>query len=369
MFDSSFLRAVLHFHLLSAVIVAAACFALLKGLRHVFRDIQHAPEDQTFTPAGSWDEAEKKLGTTEPPYPADFFPGHRQVKTAFGKIQVFEWGPAEGEKVLLVHGLSTPCIALSNMANEFVNNGYRVMVFDLFGRGYSDAPNDLRYDARLYIAQLLLVLSSSTLPWTGSNAFHLVGFSLGGSIAVAFAARQSRWIYSLRLLPEWLRLRLLRANLEPRIGTPSADVPDEDHADIGFDDVFISADRPYVRIGDVIKWQLEQNPGFVSAYLSTIRSALVYRRHDLMWSLLEEQLASRRLGQNAPPGLPGGRFSLILAERDAIIVKEEFLDDMQSVIGPQAADIVVMKGGHEVAVSRGKYVASVAIRSWQMRSS
>lgn len=191
----------------------------------------------------------------------------------------------------------------------------------------------------------------------------------GGLIRTSHISRQSRLIYSLQLLPEWLRLRLLRANLEPRIGTPSADVPDEDHADIDFDDVFVSADRPCVRIGDVVKWQLEQNPGFVYAYLSTMRSSLVYRRHDLMWRLLEEQLASRRLGQNAPPGLPGGRFTLILAERDAIIVKDEFLDDMQSVIGPHSADTVVIKGGHEVAVSRGKYVASVAIRSWQMRSS
>lgn len=129
MFGSGFLHAVFHFHPLGAVVVAAACFALLRALRHIFRDIQHAPEDQTFTLAGSWAESEKKLGTTEPPYPADFFPGHRQVNTAFGKIQVFEWGPAEGEKVLLVHGLSTPCIALRNMANEFVDNGYRVMIF------------------------------------------------------------------------------------------------------------------------------------------------------------------------------------------------------------------------------------------------
>lgn len=189
----------------------------------------------------------------------------------------------------------------------------------------------------------------------------------GGLIRTSHISRQSLHIYSSRLLPDWLRLRLLRANLEPQIGTPSADVPDEDHADIGFDDVFISADRPGVRIGDVIKWQLEQNPGFVSAYLSTMQGSLVYRRHDLMWTQLEQQLASRR-GEKAPPGLPGGRFTLILAERDAIIVKEEFLDDMKSVIGLQAADIVIMKGGHEVAVSRGKHVASAAIRSWQMRS-
>lgn len=42
---------------------------------------------------------------------------------------MFEWGPENGEKVLLVHGLCGPCITLGNMANEFVRKGCRVMVF------------------------------------------------------------------------------------------------------------------------------------------------------------------------------------------------------------------------------------------------
>lgn len=151
MFDSSFLRAVLHIHLLSAVVGAAACFALHQALRHFFRDLHHAPEDQTFTPARSWDEAGGKLGTTEPPYPHDFFPGGRQFRTAFGKMQVFEWGPAEGEKVLLVHGLSTPCIALRDMAKEFVNNGYRVMVFGECRKPFLPfSQNRSRYSTHVY---------------------------------------------------------------------------------------------------------------------------------------------------------------------------------------------------------------------------
>jgi hypothetical protein len=112
-----------------AVLIAAVCFALYIRLRPVFRDIQHPPEEHTITHAKARVEAEERLRHTEPPYLTDAFPGGRQFKTVYGTIQVFEWGPEEGEKVLMIHGLSTPCIALGDMAKEFVNKGYRVMVF------------------------------------------------------------------------------------------------------------------------------------------------------------------------------------------------------------------------------------------------
>jgi hypothetical protein len=63
------------------------------------------------------------------PYPPDAFPGARLVYTPYGTIKVFEWGPETGEKVLLIHGIGTPCIALGNMAHELVRNGFRVMLF------------------------------------------------------------------------------------------------------------------------------------------------------------------------------------------------------------------------------------------------
>jgi len=215
-----------------------------------------------------------------------------------------------------------------------------------------------------------------------------VGFSLGGSIAVLFAAyhasmlrsvtlvcpgglirtshisNRSRFLYSSGLIPEWLRLKLIHGSLEPRHGALSADVPDENlHADIDFDEVPISSDQPRVRIGDVFRWQLKWNSGFVPSYLSTIRSALVYRRHDGLWRVLEDELARRRT-EDPPPGLPGGRICLILAERDVIVVKDELLEDSKGLLCREAVEMHVMKGGHEVAVSRGKDVASIAIGSW-----
>lgn len=65
------------------------------------------------------------------PYPPDALPGARDVSTPYGSIRVYEWGPEDGRKVLLVHGISTPCIALLNVADELVDQGCRVMLFGI----------------------------------------------------------------------------------------------------------------------------------------------------------------------------------------------------------------------------------------------
>lgn len=46
------------------------------------------------------------------PYPPDVLPGARDVDSPHGSLRVYEWGPQDGRKVLLVHGISTPCISL-----------------------------------------------------------------------------------------------------------------------------------------------------------------------------------------------------------------------------------------------------------------
>lgn len=48
------------------------------------------------------------------PYPPDALPGARDVTSPYGTVRIYEWGPEEGGKVLLVHGISTPCVALGS---------------------------------------------------------------------------------------------------------------------------------------------------------------------------------------------------------------------------------------------------------------
>jgi pimeloyl-ACP methyl ester carboxylesterase len=46
----------------------------------------------------------------------------------------------------------------------------------------------------------LIAIASSELPWTGNNAFSLVGYSLGGGIAAAFADAFPNLLHSLILI-------------------------------------------------------------------------------------------------------------------------------------------------------------------------
>ena len=63
------------------------------------------------------------------PYPPGLLPGGRDVSTPLGSIRVYEWGPIEGAKVVLVHGITTPCPALGDLGHELASRGFRVILF------------------------------------------------------------------------------------------------------------------------------------------------------------------------------------------------------------------------------------------------
>ena len=84
---------------------------------------------------------------------------------------------------MLIHGLTIPSIAYAALVPILVGAGYRVLLYDLYGRGYSDAPEGVPYDAKLYVTQLALLLQH--LKW---DRARIVGFSMGGAVAAAFVA-------------------------------------------------------------------------------------------------------------------------------------------------------------------------------------
>lgn len=335
--------------------------------------------------------------TSEIPYPPDMLPGGRDVNTPYGHIRVFEWGPESGTKVLLLHGLSTPCIALAGLASELVHQGYRVMLFDFFGRGYSDAPDDVKYDARLYTSQILLVLASSPLAWTGDDAFNLIGYSLGGGVAVSFAryfprmvrslnlvasgglirrghvSLQSRVLYSTGLFPEWVLERLVRRRLSPRDVDGEEEMalevkPREDSDATGgesFDQAVLKVGKRKVKVGDVLGWQLREHRGFVKAFMSSIRYAPIYEQRE-DWEELGRLLAERREeGGEALPGLKGGRVQFVLGKNDPVIVKEELLHDAEAFLGEDGVDAMWLDCGHEIAMTKGVGVAKMAMGFWE----
>ncbi|KAF8455840.1 Alpha/Beta hydrolase protein, partial [Terfezia claveryi] len=122
------------------------------------------------------------------PYPPTFYPGGRWAKTPHGTIRVYEFGPEDGRKVLFVHGISMPCCVYRDLAWGLVEEGgCRVMLFDLYGRGWSDSPVDRPHDSNLYNTQIYSALLSSPLPWLSPREpFSIIGYSLGGCLVPSF---------------------------------------------------------------------------------------------------------------------------------------------------------------------------------------
>jgi pimeloyl-ACP methyl ester carboxylesterase len=103
-------------------------------------------------------------------------------------------GPEQGRPVVLVHGFSVPSYVFDRTSADLAANGFRVIRFDLYGRGWSDRP-EVDYDRELFANQLLEVMDTLHLPKA-----DLVGLSMGGAIVGRFAAEHPERVRSLALV-------------------------------------------------------------------------------------------------------------------------------------------------------------------------
>ena len=104
-------------------------------------------------------------------------------------------GPQDGDPVVLIHGFSVPYFIWDPTFDYLSNKGFRVLRFDLFGRGFSDRPK-CRYDINLFFRQLSELLETLQI----RIPISLMGLSMGGPIAASFASRQPGDIAKLVLI-------------------------------------------------------------------------------------------------------------------------------------------------------------------------
>ncbi len=104
-------------------------------------------------------------------------------------------GPVDGPLVVCVHGLTTPSFVWDPLADRLVARGFRVLVYDLYGRGFSDRPGG-RQDEAFFITQLDDLLAHLEI----ETPFHLMGYSMGGAIAACYSATYPARIRDMVLL-------------------------------------------------------------------------------------------------------------------------------------------------------------------------
>jgi len=105
-------------------------------------------------------------------------------------------GPEGAPAVILIHGISNPYHVWDANFPAVADAGYRVIRYDLYGRGYSDRPKGLRYDIGLFDRQLLELIGKLRV----KMPLTLCGFSLGGAISVIFAERHPEFVNGLILV-------------------------------------------------------------------------------------------------------------------------------------------------------------------------
>ncbi len=108
----------------------------------------------------------------------------------------YDWlGPERGPIAVCVHGLTTPSYVWRGIGFGLAVIGYRVLIYDLYGRGFSDRVRG-RQDADFFVRQLDELLDSQKV----DQPFLLFGYSMGGAIAAAFADRNPERIAHLFLI-------------------------------------------------------------------------------------------------------------------------------------------------------------------------
>ena len=251
-------------------------------------------------------------------------------------------GPRGADTVLLIPGFSVTYTVWDPTFDALVGAGFRVLRYDLFGRGYSDRP-DAAYDAAFYDRQILDLLDALDI----RNPVNVAGLSMGGPIATAFAVNHPERVrrvvleapaYSTGYPPPLeLRAPLLGQYLMTVRVAPG--LPESQWAD------FVHPER-FPRYLDPYRKQMRYR-GFRRALLATMRN---YLSQDMTEYY-------RRLGHSGKPVL------LIWGRADQDVPFETSGKVRQSV--PQAEFLPVDDAAHIPAYEHPEVVNPVLIRFLQ----
>ena len=103
-----------------------------------------------------------------------------------GKLYYRWFSPEKenGEILVLVHGFSTPSVVWEGVLPYLLEEGFKVLVYDHYGRGYSSRPK-VKYTKDLFVDSLNELIEHQEI----SQKINLVGYSMGGPIVAGYAEK------------------------------------------------------------------------------------------------------------------------------------------------------------------------------------
>ena len=185
----------------------------------------------------------------------------------------YELGGSDSSKaVVLVHGFSVPYFIFDPTFDFLADSGFRVLRYDLFGRGFSDRP-PAKYNMDLFVRQLKELLDALDL-----KQVNLIGLSMGGAIASVFTVNFPERVRRLALMDSvgtrpapfsWIyKAAMLPGISELILGMVSADRMVQSMASGFFDPEHVKMFQDQCRV------QIQYR-GFKRALLSTLRNKTV----------------------------------------------------------------------------------------------
>lgn len=173
-------------------------------------------------------------------------------------------------------------------------------------------------------------------------------------------------------IPEWVKKRIVanrlwtgakaETNVEPDPeAVENAETTTTSRSESGSSSVYVSSSHsllpgsPNSTVSAVVDWQIKNHPGFVPAFMSTIRHAPIHDQHH-RWEVIRENLGRKKALMK--------EVWFVLGETDPIIIADELVEDARAVLGEDNVRIRIVEGaGHEVAIERADDVVRVVHHS------
>lgn len=107
--------------------------------------------------------------------------GSDYIKLTEGWTEYEIVGSENAPAVILIHGLSVAMYDWDRQYQFLIDEGFRVLRYNHYGRGLSDRPRN-KYDSNRYVRQLNELMKALDI-----DQAYLVGHSMGGLVTAAFA--------------------------------------------------------------------------------------------------------------------------------------------------------------------------------------